>query len=137
MDREYNSQAFTPEQVENGELKDLIDYLLNFNKKSEKSFMDIHITSDSYCIIVEWSEVHYDFQHECGRFQFVDGDEEVYKEVILPDNSSMFVPRGEAENVLSEWLAEHPTWKKDFWGRWYDESECAHLTVEEDKSDEQ
>lgn len=80
-----NSQAFTPEQVENGELNDLIEYLLNFNKKSDKSYMDIHITSDSYCTIVEWVEIHYDFKGECGEFKFVDSDEYVMKEIRFPD----------------------------------------------------
>lgn len=121
--RNYNSQTFTPEQIANGELRDLIDYLMNFNIKSEKSFMDIHVTSDSYCQIVEWAEVHYDFQYECGRFHYVNGDEEIYKEVIFPDNTSIFVPILEAEDTFNDWLKEHPGWYKDSWGRWRDASE--------------
>ena len=45
-------------------------------------------------------------------------------------------PKDEADEVLPEWLAEHPTWKKNFWGRWYDDAECVPSYTEEDKADE-
>lgn len=125
--RRYNSQAFTPEQVENGELQDLLNYLLGFSKKSDKAFMDIHITSDGYCQIVEWVEVNYEFRAECGKFDFIDCGEEVFEEVLFPDEHWEWHPRGEGEQVLSDWLDKHPRWKKDFWGRWYE--------VEEPKDD--
>lgn len=122
MNTPYNSQAFTPEEVEQGLLQDLLNYLLDYNKKCESGYYDIHITSDSYCTIVEWVDVHYELQYEEGKFEFVDAGDEVYTEVILPDNSTVYVSKCEAESTLSDWLKEHPGWFKDSWGRWREET---------------
>lgn len=130
MKRNYNTQAFTPEEVEQGLLQDLINYLLEYNKKCESGYYDIHITSDSYCTIVEWVDINYEFQYEEGKWDFVDADEEVYKGIYLPDNTTQYVPRSEADKVLPDWLKEHPNWKQDSWGRWYDVDEYNHVAME-------
>ena len=133
MKHKYNSQVFTPEQVESNAPRDLLDYLLEFNKKSQKSFMDVHITTDGYCLIIEWAEIDYEFRYEDGKFDFVDSDEEIFACVRLPDNSSMYVPRSEKEDALNDWLTEHPGWHKNAWGVWSnnDEEDYAVETVDE------
>lgn len=75
----YNSQEFTPEEVDKGFHFDLIRLLLNFNKDNEQRYMDIHITSDSYCVIVEWCEVFYE-DEDNGMFKYVNSDEVILKE---------------------------------------------------------
>lgn len=115
---EYNSQAFTPEEVEQGLVQDLINYLLDYNKKCESGYYDIHITSDGYCTIVEWLDINWDFKGEEGKFEFLNSDELIYKEVHLPDDTYVYVEKQEAEKTLDDWLKEHPGWEKDEWGRW-------------------
>lgn len=124
MEHKYNSQAFTPEQVENNEDQDLLNYLREFNKKSQKSYMEVLITTDGYCKIIKWAEVGYDFQYEVGKFDFVDADEEVFVYVRFPDESSTYVPRGEEEDTINDWLKEHPGWYKNSWGVWEYEDDC-------------
>ena len=43
MAKDYNSQAFTPEEVKKGLHLDLISYLLDYNSKADGYFNDIHI----------------------------------------------------------------------------------------------
>ena len=120
----YNSQAFTPEQVDNGELQDLLNYLLLFNKKSKKSYMDIHITSDGYCMIVEWVEVNWEFKEECGKFDFVDSSEIIMQERYFPDNHcELCYNEEDYQQRLKEWLKENPGWTKTTWGTWTNEIE--------------
>ena len=120
MSRNYNSMAFTPEEVKDGLQLKLVDTLMEFNKYKKDSYYDIHITTDGYCIIIEWSEVFYEHIGE-GQFQFVDGDEEVLRRVYFPDNSSVLVYDDEDEKEhFEEWKKNHPEWKKDFRGDWYE-----------------
>lgn len=53
MKREYNSEAFTPEEVAKGLHQKLLNTLLEISKEQEDSHYDIHITSDGYCLIIE------------------------------------------------------------------------------------
>ena len=85
MSKEYNSQAFTPEEVKKGLHLDLIKYLLDYNQKAEGYFNDIHIDTDGYCVIIEW--VTESYKDACSGFEFVGCDEEVLKLVHFPDNS--------------------------------------------------
>ena len=68
---DYNSQSFTPEEVEQGLMSDLLNYLLDHNKKAKEQYYDIHITTDGYCTIVEWTDVNYDMEYDEGYFKFV------------------------------------------------------------------
>ena len=124
MNREYNSQAFTPEEVKAGLLKDLLDYLLDHNKKAKEQYYDIHITTDGYCTIVEWIDINYEFEGEQGKFQFVPSDGYVMLEKHFPDNHyEMFSSEEEYEERLQEWLKENPGWVKTHYGTWTNEIE--------------
>ena len=125
MKRSYNTQAFTPEEVKKGLAQDLLNYLLDYNKKNTEQYYDIHITSDGYCTIIEWVDVMYTSKYgEDGKFQFVDYDEYVMKEFTFPDNhTEMCYSEEDAEQRLQEWLKDNPSWVKNEWGCWTNELE--------------
>lgn len=122
MERKYNYVAFTPEDVKEGLMNDLIKYLLSHNEKSTRSYFDIHITSDGYCSIVEWVSVPYEDEHYNGEFVFKDEDEVVMKELRLPDNSTQYIFPDEEDETLEEWLEKNPGWSK-INGIWHYEEE--------------
>ena len=112
-----NNVAFTPEEVEKGMVIDFIQFLLEQNKKLERSFNDIHITSDSYCTIVEWIQKRYDDSDE--SFEYVDGDHLVVKEIYFPDGHYEWVKTKEEEKERwEEFLKEDPGWYQDSYGTW-------------------
>lgn len=114
----YNSQAFTPKEIEKGVHSKFIKYLLEISAELEDSYLDIHITTDGYCTIVEWIDVANDAQLSKGAFEFVGSDEAIFKEVQFPDGTYEYVPSCEAEDRLNEWLKENPGWAKNTWGTW-------------------
>ena len=129
MAKNYNSQAFTPEEVQKGLHLDLIKYLLDYNSKAEGFFNDIHIDSDGYCVIIEWVQESY--KEACIGFEFVDHDEEVMKIVHFPDNSYGYASdEDEANDMLQLWLRENPGWKKNNFGHWYKPAENIELIKE-------
>lgn len=85
MERKYNSEAFTPEEVKAGLDRQFIDALLDLDDKNESSsrYHEILITSDGYCRIVNW--VGRDFDKDYGglRFECLDEDEFVDAEVMM------------------------------------------------------
>lgn len=129
MTKNYNTQAFTPEEVQKGLHLDLIKYLLDYNSKAEGFFNDIHIDSDGYCVIIEWVQESY--KEACTGFEFVDYDEEVMKIVHFPDNSYGYASdEDEANDMLQLWLRENPGWKKNNFGHWYKSAENIELIKE-------
>lgn len=117
MKREFNSQAFTPEEVEKGKHLELIKLLLSLEDKD--SFEDIHIASDGYCVIVEWDTVFRD--ERPVAFRYTSDDEVILKEVIFPDNHIEYAgSEEEAKEMLDKWLKENPQWHKNYWGMWTD-----------------
>jgi len=143
MSRNYNYQAFTPEEVKKGLLNDLLNYLLEHNKKNDEQYYDIHITTDGYCSIVEWTDVQYDDKFgEQGRFRFVDSNEVVMLERYFPDNhSEMCWDEEDYQERLKKFLEENPGWVKGPFGNWTNEIENEKikkwLEGEEYKSEEQ
>ena len=122
MSKEYNSQAFTPEEVKKGLHLDLIKYLLDYNQKAEGYFNDIHIDTDGYCVIVEW--VTESYKEACSSFEFVGCDEEVLTLVRFPDNSYGYASdEDEANDMFQLWLHENPGWEKSSHGGWLNKNE--------------
>lgn len=129
MAKAYNSQAFTPEEVKKGLHLDLINYLLDYNLKANGYYIDIHIDTDGYCVIVEWVQESY--KDACTSFEFVDYDEEVMKIIRYPDNSYGYASNeDEANDMLQLWLHENPGWKKNSFGQWYKPAENIELIKE-------
>ena len=114
-----NSVAFAPEDVQKNLHIDLINYLLSFNQKSEDSFFDIHITSDGFCTIVEFANLTRGINDTSEGFVYMDEDHYLLKRVNFPDGHYDYFDDNEAEDVFNNWLADHPGWEKDEFGRWY------------------
>ena len=110
----YNSMSFTPEEVKQGLHTKLIKYLLDYNKDCEQHYNDIHITTDGYCLIVEWASIPYDHAWG-GSFQYVDFDEVIMHEVHLPDGSSV-LSRDEQEDaeIIQDFLNKNSDYKYDW-----------------------
>ena len=124
-----NTKSFTPEEVKEGLLQDLLTYLLEYNANSKNSYYDIHITTDGYCTIVEWTDIDYEM-NEGERFAFVDSEHEILKCVTFPDNHSEYLLDDEAQAAIDNWLAENPGWEKNAWGRWVNVEENKRLQQE-------
>jgi len=124
---EYNSQGFTPEEVEKKLHLDLINFLLDFNSKSDKHYHDIHITTDGYCLIVEWTTNSYE-DMEAGSFKFVDEDQVVMTEKVFPDNhTELCYNEADYKERLDEFLKENPGWRQTEYGRWVNDLEAEQL----------
>ena len=134
-DKRLNEVDFTPEEVEENLHLDLINYLLDYNKKAKDHYNEILITSDGYCTIVQWFNRSYNDDFGKGSFKFVDEDEVVMKELIFPDNSTEYVLPEECDERLNEWLKEHPGYEKDEWGNWIKPEEVKDITTLFDKDD--
>lgn len=121
--REYNSMAFTPEEVERGQHLKLLQTLFELNAdKEDASYNDIHIWSDGYCTIIDW--VDYNPEFGTGRFEFVPCDGYILREFQFPDNHyEMFSDEDEFNEALKEWLKDNPGWVKTSYGTWTNEIE--------------
>ena len=128
MTREYNYQAFTPEECKKGLHLKLIQSLLEISEKFEDSHFEFHITTDGYCIIIEWIDVNQEYEDD--YWKFVDYEHEVMYRVEFPDNHYEYVSdEDEAKELLDEWLKENPGWKKNEYGHWYNEKEQEDWTT--------
>ena len=109
-----NLQYFSKEDIENGTFTAFVKALVDFGQTSKTHYNDIHITSlDCKAVQVEWEEINWQHKQEEGEFVFLDADHAVFKEVIMPDNTSQYVLEDIDENqLIKEWLKEHPTWKR-------------------------
>lgn len=130
--REYNSQAFTPEEVKKGLHLDLLNYLLDHNKKNETQYYDIHITSDGYCTIIEWTDISYNQEYgQEGKFEFVPADGYVMIEKTFPDNhTELCYDEEDYKERLEEFLKENPGWVKTSYGTWTNEIENERIRKE-------
>ena len=120
MERNYNYQAFTPEEVKKGLLNDLLNYLLDHNKKNTYQYYDIHITTDGYCSIIEWTDVSYNNEYgEDGKFRFVDYDQVIMTEKTFPDNhTELCYDEEDYQERLNDFLKDNPDWVKTSYGTW-------------------
>lgn len=132
MERKINNVAFSPEKVEAGAVKDLLNYLLDYNSNHDyNDYYEIHITTDGYCTIVEFEKVPYDGDWG-GKFEYIDEDHLVVKEVQLPDNTyELAIDEAHEQDILDEFLAKNPGWSKNNFGRWVYEDPI-NIEVEKD-----
>lgn len=68
-ERVYNSMSFTPNEVKKNLHIKLIESLVDIAAELEDGFYDIHLTTDGYCFIVEWSYVPNDYSFG-GTFEY-------------------------------------------------------------------
>lgn len=104
----YNSQAFVPEEVEKGLHLKLVNFLLEQSQDMNGAYNDIHIWSDGYCTIVDWISVSFDDVLCEGKFNFVNEDEFIMKEIKFPDGEREIIHPYEEEDRMREWFKENP-----------------------------
>ncbi len=116
----YNQMEFTPEQAKKGVHLEFIAALEKLESSMGDRHFDILRTTDGYCTIVLWCEVHDDDHYDSGTFRFVDSDECVMIQREYPDgHCDHFRDEREYEASLAGWLKENPGWSKDAHdGRW-------------------
>lgn len=121
---EVNSQYFSKEQVEAGEMTEFINVLLKQCHGKGNRYNDIHIKpEDCEAFSVEWINVPWDNAYG-GSFQYVDEDQAVMTEFYLPDSSSgWFWSEAEFNEFLKDWLEKNPGWVKTSYGTWTNEIE--------------
>ena len=142
MCHNYNQMAFTPDEVKKGLHLKLLNTLLEISNELKDSHLDIHITDDSYCLIIEWCDVYYDKSLGSGKFEFVGEDETVMKEVFFPDNHCEYLLPDEVDDRFKEWLDEQAKageiWEKTPYGTWTNktENERWKKLIGEDDGDE-
>ena len=125
-----NSAAFTPEEVEEGLLQDLLNYLLDYNKKSKKSYYDIHLYSDGYCTLIDWVDRFYDMNWEDDKFVLLKSDEVIQKEVRFPDDHYELMYPEDVDDRLKEWYEKHPEWVKTEYGTWTNMEENRRFNID-------
>lgn len=138
MGEEYNSKAFTPKEVQAGLLADLLNYLLSYNQNpASESYYDIHITTDGYCMIVEWSSVDNDHQFG-GTFQYIGEEQVIYTTYQLPDGSSIDLQsEDEFQEYFTQWMSVNPGWVKTSYGTWTNEIENKKFRKELENQEKQ
>lgn len=82
--KNYNEVAFTPEDVEKGLDRQLLDTLLYYNREADAFYNDIHLWTDGYCHVISWTQIPFDGSLT-GKFKYVDEDEYVVKNYKFPD----------------------------------------------------
>ena len=125
MRKDFNQESFMPYEVKQGKHIKFLKALLSLDAVGEEvdydKYHDIHIWNDGYCLVIDWCDHWYDNNIETSSFQFVDSDELVVKEVILPDNSTVYASsEEEAKELLDEFLKDNPQWHKNQFGMWTD-----------------
>ena len=114
----FNKMTFTPQEVEEGLHKDLLNYLIDYGTKGERSYNEIHITTDGYCLIVCWEQVPYN--HDFGGVFVHIADASIvpayaqFDESLDPKDLLSESPReGGAEDEDEEAEAEEKEWETE------------------------
>lgn len=110
-----NRQFFSKDDVLNGAFDAFLKALIAFGVASKSHYNDIHIVNaDDGAVDLEWEEVSYSHREEEGEFVFLEANQAVFKEVLMPDGSSQYVmDDGDEAKLLKEWLKLHPEWQQD------------------------
>ena len=127
MAENYNSMAFTPEEVEKGQHLKLLKTLFELNAdKEDASYNDIHIWTDGYCTIIDW--VDYSREFGGGKFEFVPSDGVIMYERTFPDNHTEYCwDEDDYQERLKEFLDKNPGWIKTSYGTWTNEIDNEQL----------
>lgn len=109
-----------------------LDLFITYNKQSTSDHFDIHLVMDDNYVEIDYIQIPYDNEDNYdGKFIFLNYDEVVMKEEVLPDNSTILVHNdAEYQEELKNWFTDHPTWKQNDFGRWYDEEESKKFREE-------
>lgn len=123
-----NSQYFSEEQAKSGELDSFLKALRSMDYGKGDSYNDVHVKpADCGAYVVEWEQMRWEGEENKG-FKFIDYEHAVMLEKEFPDGSSdFFYDEEDYKQRLEEWLEEEEKqgriWKKNQYGRWYDQTE--------------
>ena len=112
MSDKINKQYFSKEQVEAGEFKQLLDFLMESSYGVSKYYNDIHIKpEDCGAFIIEWQNIPWDKSFG-GHFEYIDeDDEEVIKKITYPDGSYDWILPEYEEEARQNWVKNNHTIK--------------------------
>ena len=100
---------------------EFVKMLNTFSIQDDLFYNDIHIYEEESAIIVEWEQIPHDKSYG-GEFKFVDEDEVVALEKPFPDGHyELFFSEEQYKEYFDGWLKEHPEWKQDKSGNWYED----------------
>lgn len=128
---DLNRVYFSKEQIESGEFTEFLTVLMKHCYGEGEMYSDIHIfPEDLGAFSIEWIQLPWD--HEWGGgFKYVDDDETIYREYVLPDRSFIDLPvDSDFEEYLRDWLIDNPGWIKTSYGTWTNEVENEKLRQE-------
>lgn len=119
-----NTQFFSKEQVDAGEMTEFISLLTKQSYGKGNRYNDIHIKIEDYgAFSVEWVEVPWSHAYG-GSFTYVDEGQVVMTEYTFPDNhSELCYDEDDYKERLEEFLKENPGWVKTSYGTWTNEIE--------------
>ena len=131
-----NSQYFSKEQIEAGEMQKLLDFLMSEAYGAGDHYNDIHIKpEDCGAFVVEWVQVPWDHQFG-GHFELIEEDQVVMLERIFPDNhTELCYDEEDFNNRLKEFLEENPGWEMTSYGTWTNRIENEKFRKEMEKED--
>lgn len=128
-----NSQTFSEAEVSSGAMSNFIKILcdLCYSEKPgapSAIYNDIRIhPSDCGSFVVEWVQLPWDGKWG-GQFGYVDEDELIMRECILPDNTIIYcVDEEDYKERLDEWLKENPSYYRTPYGTWGNRDDDAEL----------
>lgn len=122
--KDVNSQYFSKEQVEAGELADFVTLLMKQCYGKGTNYNDIRIyPEDCGAFSVSWANVPWDHSYG-GGFVYVEEDQVVMTEYMFPDNHFEYCyDEEDYKNRLDEFLKENPGWEKTSYGTWTNRKE--------------
>ena len=123
-----NSQYFSEEQVKAGEMDAFLKALRAQDYGKGGYYNDVHIKPvDCGAYSVDWSQLRWEDDEDKG-FEYIDSEHVIMLERDFPDNTSgYFMDEQDYNDQLEEWLENQKEagliWKKNQYGRWYEEGE--------------
>lgn len=129
MGKVCNSMYFSNEDIKNNLHTEFLNLLYKISLNSDSGVIHIHTYTELDGIIIEWCQHNEEFDdHSTNTFRYIDYDEVVMLEKVFPDNHYEYCfNESEYKERLDDWLKEHPTYKQNQYGHWYDEREYDEL----------
>ncbi len=123
-----NTQYFSKAQVEAGEMDAFLKALRAQDYGEGEYYNDVRIRpADCGAYSVDWAQLRWEDEESTG-FEYVDSEHTVMLEREFPDGTmGYFFDEDDYSAQLDDWLKEQKesglVWKKNQYGRWYEEGE--------------
>ena len=123
-----NSQYFSEEQVKAGEMDAFLKALRAQDYGKGGYYNDVHIKpADCGAYSVDWAQLRWEGDEDKG-FEYIDSEHVIMLEKEMPDGTfEQFFNEDDYGMILKDWLENQEKdgliWKKNEYGRWYEEGE--------------